>query len=699
MSNTNNRMNNMENQTSKLLTSYKYRNEWRNKSLTIREIHQVIRDGKYARRVSAVRGEEDIRTEYGVTNGPVAAEDLPVVYPSRNEHDGYTGLVLLSVRVEERLDRLERLRQMVNRWPQTLLTFLGTSGQSLKILMPYLLPDGTLPVGEQQVQLFRQYAFRRAADYLAAATGMKADETMADGSEHFRISSDDRAFLNTAVQPILMEQPTEQLTEQTADQLYHSEQNPMEAEVLPGYTKQEMDITKFNMLCRKLSFERRRTPDEYLLHIADECRKAGIDQEVATKCILWQGSYWDKDTLVRSCVENAYNGHRLGMQNPIERSLMYQQLLEEFLHRRYLFRKNRVTGDMEVMEKDRYILSWQPLTQEVRNDINNAAIREGIKVWPQDLERIIVSRQTSEYDPVKEWLDQLPRWDGRDRLGELAARVPTRMPDWDGNFRVWMRSMVNQWLSATDSMYGAQMVLMLVGAQGTRKSTFLRMLLPRQLRTFYIDRIDFTNKKEALRALSRFLLINIDEYDQISKAQTAFLKHLIQRTDVKERKMYETTYQQQQRYAAFCATTNSLTPLKDESGSRRYMVVEVGGLIDTDTQGERAIDYPQLYAQIVSDIQKGEACYFDGDRERQIQEYNGDYYETPNVVSMFDDLYRQPQAGDEVLRLSPTQILQQIKDRLKVNVVSQANATILGSYLRRQHYKKHYRTYEVALKQ
>ncbi len=69
---------------------------------------------------------------------------------------------------------------------------------------------------------------------------------------------------------------------------------------------------------------------------------------------------------------------------------------------------------------------------------------------------------------------------------------------------------------------------------------------------------DFANRKETLRALSRFLLINIDEYDQISKAQTAFLKHLIQRTDVKECKLYSTTFEQQQRYAAFCATTNSL---------------------------------------------------------------------------------------------------------------------------------------------
>ena len=219
---------------------------------------------------------------------------------------------------------------------------------------------------------------------------------------------------------------------------------------------------------------------------------------------------------------------------------------------------------------------------------------------------------------------------------------------------------------------------------------------------FYIDRIDFANKKEAIRALSRFLLINIDEYDQISKAQTAFLKHLIQRTDVKERKMYSTVFEQNQRNAAFCATTNSLAPLKDASGSRRYLVVEVNGVIDTDVQGDRAIDYPQMYAQIVYEIEHGEEYAFTGERERQIVEHNADYYEVPNAVSLFEDMFCHPQAGVESLLLSPTEILTHIRDERRVNIVNQANATLLGSYLYRNGYQKgkgeKRRCYHVALK-
>ena len=121
-------------------------------------------------------------------------------------------------------------------------------------------------------------------------------------------------------------------------------------------------------------------------------------------------------------------------------------------------------------------------------------------------------------------------------------------------------------------------------------------------------------------------------------------------------------------------------------------------VIDTDTQGDRRIDYPQLYAQIVQEIENGEEYAFTGERERQIVERNADYYETPNVISLFEDHFRKPMAGDERLLLSPTEILHRMKEDMKVNVVTQANATLLGSYLYRNDYHKQYRSYEVALR-
>ena len=686
----------------KVLLRYLYRREWKERLTTLNEVVGWMRQGKYKRRVNAVRGLDAVPTGGGLAGGDLAAEDLPMVCPAKGEKGCYTGLVMLKFPVRDGIETLERLRAVVNVWEQTLMSFAGADGQSLVVLIPYCLTGGGLPTDESQISLFQQYAYKRASEFAFASTGFKAEEEQHDGTEHFRVSFDSAAYYNPQARPIAMAQPTEPLTEESAQMIETPEEVKLDAEVLPGLTKREMDATKFNFICRELAYGHELTTEEYAMKLAAECRKAGIDKELAIKLTIAMGRYYLKDILVRSSFNTAYEKHPLGQANPIEKSLMHQQLLEEFLKRRYMFRRNRVTGEIEYQEKYRYVLWWKPLTEEAQNDINNEAIREGIKVWPHDLERILVSEHTDTYDPVREWLEGLPEWDGRDRLGELADRVKTQTPGWRENFRVWMRSMVSQWRAGRDAMYGAQMVLMLVGGQGTRKSTFMRMLLPKELMPFYIDRIDFANKKEALRALSRFLLINIDEYDQISKAQTAFLKHLIQRTDVKERKMYSTVFEQQQRYAAFCATTNSLAPLKDESGSRRYLVVEVSDVIDTETTGDKTIDYRQLYAQIVYEIEHGEEYAFTGERERQIVEQNSDYYEMPNVISLFEDLFRMPQAGDKVLLLSPTEILSRIRDERKVNVVTQANATLIGSYLHRTGYQKgrgeKRRCYQVALK-
>ena len=678
--------------TNKLRMRYLYRGEWHVKYVTLESIYKWMREGKYQNRVEAARGLRTINMTGGMVNGSLAADELPMVWPAQGEKGQYTGLVLLEFRVDEGFEVLKSLRQRVNLWPQTLLSFESADGRSLLVLISYRLTGGGMPATEAQATLFHQYAYKRAADFAFGSTGRQVKEVKHDGSEWFHVSFDFDAYYQPNALPIEMDQPTEPL----AKMVIQPAEVTLDTEMLPGYTRREMDITKFNFICRELAYSEEMEKEEFAMRLASECRKAGIDKELAIKLTISMGEYFKKDVLVRTTFNNVYEKHPLGMANPIEKSLMHQQLLEEFLRRRYMFRKNTVTGDLEFQEKYRYVLWWQPLTEEAQNDINNAAIQEGIKVWPKDLERILVSRFTQQYDPVREWLDALPRWDGRDRLGELADRVKTNTPGWRENFKIWMRSMVSQWRAGRDALYGAQMVLMLVGGQGTRKSTFMRMLLPKELMPFYIDRIDFANKKEALRALSRFLLINIDEYDQISKAQTAFLKHLIQRTDVKERKLYSTTFEQSQRYAAFCATTNSLVPLKDESGSRRYMVVEVNDVIDTDTQGDNKIDYPQLYAQIVYEIENGEEYAFTGEREQQIITQNSDFYETPNVVSLFEDHFHKPEAGDEVLLMSPTEIV----TALKMNPENHSNATLLGLYLRRKGFEhgegRQRRCYKIA---
>ena len=118
---------------SKLLMKYLYRREWKEKYVTLSQIAEWTKSGKYRHRVDAARGFREISVDGGMVCGPMAAEELPKVMPAKGAEASYTGLVLLSFRVDEGVETLERLRRTVNLWEQT-----GITGTVLLIIFHLL---------------------------------------------------------------------------------------------------------------------------------------------------------------------------------------------------------------------------------------------------------------------------------------------------------------------------------------------------------------------------------------------------------------------------------------------------------------------------------------------------------------------------------------------------------------------------------
>ena len=146
--------------------------------------------------------------------------------------------------------------------------------------------------------------------------------------------------------------------------------------------------------------------------------------------------------------------------------------------------------------------------------------------------------------------------------------------------------MVAQWQQRSRD-YGNALVPLLIGNQGTHKSTFCKLLLPPHLREYYIDDIKLDNAEQVERMLGRMLLVNIDEYNAKTER------------DVQTRRLRSDQYVMLPRMASFIATTNDSTPLTDPTGSRRYLCCDINGIIDTDVP----IDYRQLYAQAVAELE------------------------------------------------------------------------------------------------
>lgn len=333
------------------------------------------------------------------------------------------------------------------------------------------------------------------------------------------------------------------------------------------------------------------------------------------------------------------------------------QALLQFLDENYSFRRNVLTGTVEFIEKERGD-SWQPLRKYDQNTITLRALQSGVEAWDKDVRRFVESSFVKAYNPLREYLEQLPPWDHHDRLKSLAHRVPTKNKYWEHDFHQWFRAMVAQWMQINPE-HGNTLTPLLIGKQGDGKSTFCRLILPPELRTFYTDRIDFANRNEAVQALVRFALINIDEYDSISRTQNAFLKHILQKADFKARRAYSSVMETHLRYASFIATTNNLQPLTDPSGSRRFLCIETCGSIDL----KRPINYRQLYAQAVEEIADGLPTFFSRQNERRIQRSNLPYKNTEVIAELVNEYFKVPENKNEEKQMTLVQMLRLIRQR------------------------------------
>ena len=252
--------------------------------------------------------------------------------------------------------------------------------------------------------------------------------------------------------------------------------------------------------------------------------------------------------------------------------------IELFLNDNYQFRRNVLNGKVEFStlpegEGD----TWRPLTQEALNSIMLKAEREHImeKGSPNaQIKMYVQSEEVPVFNPVAEFLNALPEWDGKNHVNAVFSRLPGITTEQHGFLATWIRSVVAHWLQM-DTLHGNECVPTLIGSQGCGKTTFVRRLLPPQLRQYYLDHLNLSNKFDKEMALTNNLLVNLDELEAIRPSQHAALKQTLSKSKVNGRPIFGKTQEDRPRFASFVATTNNPHPLTDPTGSRRYICLEI----------------------------------------------------------------------------------------------------------------------------
>ena len=332
------------------------------------------------------------------------------------------------------------------------------------------------------------------------------------------------------------------------------------------------------------------------------------------------------------------------------------QELQSFMETTYDFRFNLLTEETEYRTQGTNTsTAYRIADQRALNSLCMEAKTRGIACWDRDISRYIHSYSVKEYHPFTSYMDNLPDWDGTDRLENLARRVSGN-PLWMKGFRRWMLAMTAQWMQL-DHLHGNSVAPVLISRkQGRQKSTFCKLLLPAVLQRYYTDSIDLNAPTQMERKLSLFGLVNLDEFDKIPPKKMPLLKNLMQMAELNIRKAYQKSYASLPRMASFIATSNQKELLSDPSGSRRFLCIEVEEKIDCSP-----IDHDQIYAQLKTCLSGGERYWFTSREEAEIMASNAKFYKQTIEEDIFHSCFRQASKSEHPLLLSAAERFERMK--------------------------------------
>ena len=347
------------------------------------------------------------------------------------------------------------------------------------------------------------------------------------------------------------------------------------------------------------------------------------------------------------------------------KSSSLMQEVTAFLTSRYRFRFNVLTEETEVAEVTNNIpdthLRYTKVDERWMNTLSMEAIETGIDCWDRDIQRFVRSHRISEYHPFTAYFEQLPEWDGKDRVSALARRVSDD-PVWVNGFHRWMLGLSAQWMQFRSDTNRANSVapLLVSSRQGLGKSTFCRLLMPDVLKAYYTESYDLGSPASAEARLAAYGLINLDEFDKLGVSKMPLLKNLMQASALNIRKAYKRSASALPRIASFIGTSNREDLLVDRTGSRRFLCVSLEHAIDCTT----SVEHEQLYAQLKAELLSGERSWFNKEEEQTIQRHNALFYKHVPEEEVFRLCFRFATEEDhpqKVLTLSATQLFERMK--------------------------------------
>jgi predicted P-loop ATPase len=289
-------------------------------------------------------------------------------------------------------------------------------------------------------------------------------------------------------------------------------------------------------------------------------------------------------------------------------------------------------------------------------DINTlwTALCQEKPVIKQHLLNVIESDYVPSYHPFRDYLEHLPPWtpEQGDAIMGLSLTVNVR-GDSDEQIlfyqylKKWLVGMVASWVSPK---VVNNVMLILIGEQGTYKTTWFANLLPPQLRDYFYTKTDSAMlTKDDRIVLAQYGLICWEELDSMLPKELNKMKGTMTMPSINERRAYGRYHENLPHLASFCGTGNNVQLLSDTTGTRRWLPFEVDSI---ESPLSSPFDYDGIYAQAYALYRQGFRYWFDRPEIERLQRHN-EQFETVNLERELVDTYFRIPVGDEACEFMP----------------------------------------------
>lgn len=257
----------------------------------------------------------------------------------------------------------------------------------------------------------------------------------------------------------------------------------------------------------------------------------------------------------------------------------------KYLNQKYQVRYNEVALEFEIRTENE---DWDELNI---NSLFIELIQSGINITLNKLEILLKSHWIEKYNPIQNYFENLPKWNGENHIQNLANYITTTdNPSFQKHFEKWLTRAVL--CSLKKGYVNKQCFVLFNTKQNSGKTSFLRFLIPTELEKYYTE--DIGIDKDGLISLCKSLIINIDELSVMSKIDVNTLKSFISKNTINARLPYDRKSSLMHRTTSFCGSTNRSDFLTDETGSVRWQIFEV---LEIDFKYSKEININQVWAQ------------------------------------------------------------------------------------------------------